>query len=383
MFYISPHDKDICLIDPPHFAGALNQPIFQTSIFAFTTIEDFIDYRDKKKQAFCYSRGNNPTTGLLESKLAKLDQGEACRVFSSGMGAISATFLSLLKSGDHVIIINNVYGPTRDFMLLMQNYGISHDIVDSLDELSSLIKPNTRIIYTESPGTLSFKSVDLRKLCLIAKKHNIISIIDNTCLTPLLQKPLTLGFEIVVYSLSKYTGGHSDILAGAVITSNELLQKIDKYGYKLSGSVLSPNDAFLILRGLRTLPARLECLYKTTLDVVDFLSKAPQVAEVLHPLCYNAHDKETYYSQSSGITSLLSIKLNCKESSRVKIFINALKTFYITVSWGGFENLVMVDDLSKLKQDNCEGLIIRLALGLQDSQTIISDLNQAFADSGV
>ena len=381
---ISEQDKLICLSDNEHSFSAVNPPIFQSSIFSFNTIEDYIDYKDKLNQAYCYTRGNNPTCKILEQKLAALDQAEQCRVFSSGMGAISAALFSILKKGDHVLVLNNVYGPTLDYLNFMERYGVSFEVVavEEISQLEQLVKVNTKVIYTESPATMTFETIDLRELAQFAKAREIITIIDNTCLTPLLQKPLTLGIDIAVYSLSKYTGGHSDIIAGAVVTSQKLMTNIDKYGYKLSGSVLSPNDAFLLLRGLRTLPLRLEALAQTTTQVIDYLSEHPQIKTIYHPLSYCGEQKNIYQKQTSGYAGLFSIKLVNNKTKQIRNFINRLETFNIAVSWGGFESLVMVKDINELRKAVSDEVIIRLSLGLLDAKTIIQDLEQALNQIG-
>lgn len=377
---ITSEDKQICIVDDSYPNQAINPPIYQSSIFHFNSIDDYMAYKKRDVQAFCYTRGNNPTTMILENKLAKLDKGDACRVFSSGMGAISSALFALLQSGDHVLLVNEVYGPTKEYLATLAKFNISFDVISSNDvkDISKLIKPNTKVIYTESPATMTFAIVDLSYLANIAKSRGIYTIIDNTCMTPLLQKPLTLGFDVAVYSLSKYTGGHSDVLAGAVVTSNEIIAKIDKYGYKLGGAVLSPHDASLLLRGLRTLPARLESLELTTIQVIDYLKQHKEVMEVMHPLMYDGDDMICYQKQTTGITSLLSIRLVSTDTAKIKRFINSLQTFSIAVSWGGYENLVMVKDVMQFEKAKSDEIIIRLALGLLDHETIIADLEQAF-----
>ncbi|MDD3265643.1 MAG: PLP-dependent transferase [Burkholderiales bacterium] len=377
---ISAKDKEVCLIDKDYPNQAVNTPIYQNSIFHFNTVDDYLLYKNREIKAFCYTRGNNPTTEVLEDKLAKLDGGESCRVFSSGMGAITATLFALLTSGDHVLVINDIYGPTREYLSVLSKFGIGFDVISATDtkNLEFFIKENTRVIYTESPGTMTFDVVDLRLIASIAKTRGVYTVIDNTCMTPLLQKPLLLGFDIAVYSLSKYTGGHSDVLAGAVVGSREILAKIDKEGYKLGGSVISPNDAFLLLRGLRTLPSRLETLTLITSEVVTYLQKNEKVKNILHPLAYNDTDLELYQAQTTGITSLLSLQLVTTDTKKIKMFIDSLKTFSIAVSWGGYENLVMVQDVLEFTKAHSDKIIIRLALGLFDASTIIADLEQAF-----
>lgn len=376
---ISSTDKQICIIDHEYPNLAVNPPIYQNSIFHFNTIDDYIAYRKREVTAFCYTRGNNPTTQVLEKKLAALDKAEACRVFSSGMGAISSTLFALLSAGDHVVVINEIYGPTREYLATLAKYNISFDIITCRDanDLAKHLRNNTKMIYTESPGTMTFGVVDLAKVAKFARAHQIYTVIDNTCMTSLLQKPLTLGFDVAVYSLSKYTGGHSDVIAGAVVTSKALLAKIDKEGYKLGGSVLSPNDAFLLLRGLRTLPTRIEAISNIAQQVISFLQQHQSVKAVLHPLAYDAEALAIHQAQATGITSLLSLQLKTIQTARIKKFIDSLQTFSIAVSWGGYENLVMVQDVAHFANEHSDKIVIRLALGLLDASTIIADLTQA------
>lgn len=381
---ISRQDKLICLSDHIQPFYAVNPPICQTSIFRFPNIEEYIAYKDKQNTNYCYTRGNNPTCQVLEQKLAALDQGEQCRVFSSGMGAISASLFSLLKSGDHVVVLNTVYGPTLDYLQFMARYGITFEVIQiqNSTELDAKISKTTTLIYTESPATMTFEMLDLQALAKFAKTKNILTMIDNTCLSPLLQKPLTLGIDIAVYSLSKYTGGHSDVIAGAVVASKKIMSQIDKYGYKLSGSVLSPHDAFLLLRGLRTLPTRLETLATTTTQVINYLSDHPQIKAIYHPLTYTIEQQSQYLKQASGFGGLFSIKLQTNNTTQIRQFINALETFHIAVSWGGFESLVMVQNIDELRGANSDNTIIRLSLGLLDANTIIQDLEQALNQIG-
>lgn len=376
---ISATDKLICLTDNTHHNHAINPPIYQSSIFHFDSLDDYIQYRNRQKEAYCYTRGNNPTTRILEEKLAKLDGGEDCRVFSSGMGAIAATLFAVLSSGDHVLVINDVYGPTREYLATLAKFGITFTIIETeqVVNLAAHVTSKTKVIYTESPGSMTFAPVDLQKVANFAKEHNIITIIDNTCMTSLLQKPLQLGFDVAVYSLTKYTGGHSDVIAGAVVTSRALLAQIDKQGYKLGGSVLSPHDAFLLLRGLRTLPTRLEATAKITQEVVSYLQNNPAIKKVFHPLAYTGEYQKIHHQQTTGITSLLSLQLVTTSTAKTKVFIDNLQTFSITVSWGGFENLVMVQEIAHFAATKSDKIIIRLALGLLDAPTIIADIEQA------
>lgn len=382
---ISAQDKEICLIDEGNSYNAITPPIVQSSLFSFKCFEDYRNYHLHKHQQYVYTRGNNPTTNVLEDKLARLEQGETCRVFASGMAAISAAIIGHLKTGDHIIFFNTIYAPTMIYAGFLERFGITHSYLrtNNLDELSSAIRSNTKMIYVESPGSLDIQVVDLRKLVKIAHEHNLLSVIDNTFATPLYQKPLTLGVDIVVHSCTKYIGGHADVMAGAVITSRKLMHDIDIYAFKLHGAVLSPHDSFLLIRGLRTMPARLEALQLLTAKVVEFLLNHPRVLKVNHPLAYNEEEKAIYWSQANGYTGLISFELDISDYTALARFIDGLITFHLGFSWGGYENLVMApyvaDDYEKIQVKGLKPNLVRISLGLLDSETIINDLEQALA----
>jgi len=380
---ISVVDKQICLMDESNSYNAITPPIVQSSLFSFECFEDYRNYCQHKHKQYAYTRGNNPTTNVLEDKLARLEQGEACRVFSSGMGAISAAIISHLKAGEHIVFLNTIYVPTMVYAGFLERFDISHTYLRTTDmaQLAAAITPQTRMIYVESPGSLDLQIVDLRQLVAFAKKHELLTIIDNTFATPLYQKPLTLGIDIAVHSCTKYIGGHADVMAGAVITSSKLMHNIDTYGFKLHGSVISPHDSFLLLRGLRTMPSRLEALQQPTQAVVEFLCNHPRVLKVNHPLAYPEEMKQLYWSQANGYTGLISFELDVTGFEQVATFIDSLATFHIGFSWGGYENLVLApyvtDDFDKLKSRGLAPNLIRISLGLLDSQTIIDDLASA------
>jgi cystathionine beta-lyase/cystathionine gamma-synthase len=243
------------------------------------------------------------------------------------------------------------------------------------------ILPNTKLIYLESPGSVDFKVVDLRAVAKLAKSLGVITAVDNTYLTPLFQKPLELGIDITIHSCSKYICGHADVLAGAVITSNKLMQPINDYCFKLNGAVPSPHDSALLLRGLRTLPTRLEAGLELTEKVVEFLQNHPKVVKVNHPLAYSQTDKLIFMSQATGYTSLLSFEIMATSFTDVARFVDRLRTFHIGVSWGGYENLVVTPNLAHKYTDviarGDKPNLIRLALGLFAAATIIEDLEQA------
>lgn len=383
LYKILNSDRKICLQEEGNPYQAVNPPIVQSSLFTFKSLEDYRQYRLKNREQYCYTRGNNPTTHVVEEKLAALERGERCRVFSSGMGAASAALLGHLKSGDHVLFVNTIYGPVLEYAKFIRRFGIEYSYIRDTDiaAIQEALKPNTRIIYLESPGSADFKVVDLRAVAKLAHDKGITSIIDNTCLTPLFQKPLELGIDIVIHSCSKYIGGHADLIAGAVITSRKLMQPINDYCYKLHGAVLSPHDAALLLRGIRTLPTRIEAGLETTAKVVEFLQNHPRVIKVNHPLAYSQADKLVFMAQATGYTSLLSFELKADSFAEMGQFIDKLRTFHIGVSWGGYENLVVApnlgNDFAEVIARGEKPNLIRLALGLFNHATIIADLEQA------
>ena len=217
-----------------------------TSLFSFPTLEELQDGLAAENRTHVYTRGQNPTVEALEQKLAQLERGEACKCFGSGMAAISAVMLGVLKAGDHILFVNQTYGPTIQLASRLADFGITHDILLDTDAASveAAIKPNTRLMWLESPGTMTFYVLDLEAISAVARKYDIITCIDNSWATPLLQKPVELGVDIVIHTCSKYINGHSDLMAGAVITSETRMKEIFYRSYMLNGGIISPHDAW-------------------------------------------------------------------------------------------------------------------------------------------
>ncbi|SES89845.1 Cystathionine beta-lyase/cystathionine gamma-synthase [Salinibacillus kushneri] len=332
-------DEKICTHfgeNPSKNNGSVSPPIYQTSLFAFESFKEFTEAQKLEREHYVYSRGVNPTVEVLEKKLAALERGDKCKCFGSGMGAISAVFFSLLESGDHVLFINNIYGPTTQLMDQFKKFNITYSCVDhELTNLDTMIQENTKMIYVESPGTMLMNVVDLQAVARKAKDNGIITAIDNTWSTPIFQKPLTLGFDLSIHSLTKYIGGHSDVVGGAVIGSYELVDQIFTYGYQLNGSVLGPNDAYLVIRGLRTLPIRLKQHQENTIKIVDYLKTKEDVANIHHPSM--ELNKSFLNKQMKGFTGLLSFELKQADFAHVCNFIDGLTLFKIGVSWGAMK----------------------------------------------
>jgi cystathionine beta-lyase/cystathionine gamma-synthase len=371
-------DRKICLFDSVTYShNAINPPIYQSSLFTFNSFKDYYNFLLSKHHQYAYARGDNPTTNIVESKLAALERGEACRLFSSGMAAVSSALISNLKSGDHVIFINSIFKTTLTYASFLERFNIGFTILpyNEIQDVEKHVRTNTKVIFTESPGSIYLQVVDIKYIVAIAKKYKLLTILDNTCLTPLYQKPLELGIDISLHSCSKYLSGHSDLMAGAIISTKEILSHIDKYAHKLHGAVISPHDSFLLLRGLRGLPSRLDTLSQSTSEVV----KHPKVKHVYHPLTYNRLDKKIFDEQSLGYTGLISFDLKANNYDDVALFIDNLDTFHIGFGFGGHENIICAPNVdAEFQKTYPSSALIRLSLGLFDSETIISDLRKAF-----
>ncbi|WP_265459619.1 trans-sulfuration enzyme family protein [Enterococcus sp. HY326] len=361
----------------------MSPDIVQTSSFYYENYEDFMAASDDEKNHYVYTRGTNPTTENLEQKLARLEGGEKCKVFASGMGAIAATFFTLLKQGNHVLMANTIYGEAVALVRYMEKFGVTVDRVDVSEtaELKSFITPATKMIYFESPSSQKFELLDLAEITALAKENNIYTVIDGTWAGPLLQKPLAYDIDLVILSLSKYIGGHSDIVGGAVIGSNQLVDDIFEHGHQSLGAVSSPFNSWLAIRGLRTLPVRMSHLSNAITTLLDELVKDPRIAKIYHPHCGSDQQKQLAKKYLSGYGSLFAIDLVDLDFEKLKIFVNHLNIMSIGVSWGGFESLVLPaykgNNEQQLKDRGLPISHIRMYLGLEDPQSILEDIKQA------
>ncbi|OEU96285.1 cystathionine gamma-synthase [Streptomyces oceani] len=357
--------------------GAVAPPIYQTSLFAKPSFEEFVRQQAAEHENFVYSRGTNPTVAFLEERLALLEGGEAAKCFASGMGAIGAVLAGLLRGGDHVLFVNTIYGPTTELAAHLERFGIRHTVLtEPTADIEAHIRDDTALIYLESPGTMLMKVLDVPALTTVARRHGIRTVMDNTWSTPLFQKPLAAGVDLVVHSLTKYVGGHSDVLGGAVIGSRDTLREVFYQGHQLFGAVMSAMEASLVLRGLRTLPVRMEEHQRNALRVIDHLRAQPEVVAVHHP--YADHDpaEELITAQFSGFSGLLSFELRDGTFARVARFVDALELFRIGPSWGGYESLVT----SPLRPtDDPASALVRISVGLEDVRSQIADLDRGFA----
>nr|WP_300786556.1 PLP-dependent aspartate aminotransferase family protein [uncultured Acetatifactor sp.] len=361
--------------DPARFHGAVNTPIFQTSLFV-----DCEGNEGGLEGRYAYTRVSNPTTEVVEQKVAALEQGEAAKCFSSGMGAISAAMMHYIKEDSHVVATASIYGPARRFLSeYMKRFGIKVTFVSGTDpeELEAAVCEQTDLIYLESPSTYLFLVQNLERIAEIAKKHHAATVIDNTYATPIFQKPLTMGIDMVVHSASKYLGGHSDIIGGVVVGRREDVEQMAQNERELFGAVMSPFDSWLMLRGIRTLPVRMPQHMKNALEMAAYFQELDIVKEVIYP-CWDTHPQyELAKRQMTGASGLMSVVFDLP-GEQIHRIVEALEFFYRGPSWGGYESLAspVGADLERDNETMKKGLV-RLHIGLEGADLLKEDFERA------
>lgn len=357
--------------------GALSVPIYQASTF---DQEDLDTYKE-----FDYARSGNPTRKALEHSLALIENATDAFAFSSGMAAISSVFC-LFDSGDHLIVCEDVYGGTyRALSKLFNRFGLSVSFVDATqtDAIKASIKSNTKAVYLETPSNPLLKITDLRKSFILAKEHGLISIVDNTFMTPYYQRPLDLGADIVVHSATKFLGGHSDIVAGVAATNDKNLSKRIRFAQNGFGAILGPQDCFLLCRGLKTLKVRMDYYEKSAYKIAHYLNNHPSVKKVYYPGLLSHPGKEIHEAQSSGYGAVVSFELANLEI--VKRFVKNIKLAAFAVSLGGVESILSYPTTMShaampeeyRKKLGVTDSLLRLSVGLEDTDDLIDDLEQA------
>jgi len=364
------------------YHNAITPPIFQTSNFSFRNVQELKNAIADEKNSYIYSRGNNPTIDILCKKLAALEETDESLAFASGMAAISSAIISFLQAGDHIVSVRNNYSWANMIMTrFLPRFGVETTFVDGRDpeNFRKAIKKNTKVFYLESPNSMTFELQDIEAVSSIARGHGITTLIDNSYSSPLTQSPAGMGADIILHSASKYLGGHSDIVAGIACGSKENITRIFNNEYLGLGGIISPFNAWLMLRGLRTLPARIDRISSTTVKVIEYLENHPLIEEVLHPLSKSHPQHELAKKQMLKPSGLFSVRLGVDEKEKAERFVNSLRQFIIGVSWGGHESLVfpaMSFDEQRTK-DGYSGNLIRFYVGLDEPESLISDLKQA------
>ena len=368
--------------------GTLAMPIYQTSTFIFDSAEQGGKRFALEEAGYIYTRLGNPTTTVLENKIAALEEGEAGIAMSSGMGAISSTLWTVLKAGDHVVTDKTLYGCT--FALMnhgLTKFGVEVTFVDTsnLDEVKKAMKENTRVVYLETPANPNLKIVDLEGVCKVAHANpNTLVIVDNTFATPYMQKPLKLGVDVVVHSATKYLNGHGDVIAGLVVTNKELADQIRFVGLKdMTGAVLGPQEAYYIIRGLKTFEIRMERHCKNARTIADFLNKHPKVEKVYYPGLESHPGYEIAKKQMKDFGAMISFELKGGFEAG-KTLLNNLKLCSLAVSLGDTETLIqhpasMTHSPYTKEEREAAGItdgLVRLSVGLENVEDIIADLEQ-------
>ena len=368
--------------------GTLAMPIYQTSTFIFDSAEQGGRRFALEEAGYIYTRLGNPTTTVLEDKIAALEEGEAAVATSSGMGAISSTLWTILKAGDHIVTDKTLYGCTFALMCHgLTRFGIDVTFVDTsnLDEVKNAMKENTRVVYLETPANPNLKIVDIEALAKIAHTNpNTLVIVDNTFATPYMQKPLTLGADIVVHSVTKYINGHGDVIAGLVITNKALADQIRFVGLKdMTGAVLGPQDAYYIIRGMKTFEIRMERHCKNARKVVEFLNNHPKIERVYYPGLETHPGYEIAKKQMKDFGAMISFELK-RGFEAGKTLLNNLKLCSLAVSLGDTETLIqhpasMTHSPYTKEEREAAGItdgLVRLSVGLENVEDIIADLEQ-------
>ena len=367
------------------YYNAIVPPIIQSSNFSFPNVKAFREGFKNELDGSIYTRGNNPTVNILRQKMTALEGSEDALILASGSAAISAAIVANLSAGDHIICVQKPYSWT--FKLLdkfLSRFGVEHSFVDAttIQEIEAAIRPNTKVLMLESPNSLTFEIQDLKACAQLAQQHNITTIIDNSYASPYYQNPIDYGIDIVVHSGTKYLGGHSDVVFGVVCASKAMIQKIFYSEYMTLGACISPNDAWLVLRGLRTLPIRLEKISQTAEQVIAFLKNHPKVDYVLYPLDKDFPQYNLAQAQMRGAGGLFSVNFKAKTIEQMEQFSDALAPFFqFAVSWGGHESLQIPTcvfyNLHPNEVPPLPFTFVRYYVGLEEPEYLIDKLTAA------
>ncbi|WP_077288091.1 methionine gamma-lyase [Cognaticolwellia aestuarii] len=367
--------------------GSLATPLYQTSTFIFDNAQQGAERFAGEAEGYIYSRLGNPTTRQLEMRVAAMEGMEDAAATATGMGAVSGALLANLSSGDHLISSKAVYGCS--FALMnhqLTRWGIEVSFVDMANpaEIEAAIKPNTKVVFLETPVNPNLAVYDLAVIGKIAQKHNIISIVDNTFLTPVLQQPKQYGIDIVVHSATKYLNGHGDVVAGIICGSNEMIMNIKMTVLKDIGATMSPHDAWLIMRGLKTLPIRMERHCRNAEKIADFLESHQNVSQVYYPGLQSHPGYKYIGSQMKAAGGVIAFEINSDLAGGSE-FINRMQLFSIAVSLGDAESLIqhpasMTHSPYTPEERENAGIsdsLIRISVGLENVEDLIDDLSQS------
>lgn len=372
---------------PECLDGIVNMPACRASTILFPNYEAYLQGERGGYPKPSYGRYGNPTQTALEAALAQVIGADHTITYPSGMAAIAASLQAFVKTGDHVLMVDNVYAPSRRYCdQEFHKFGVEVTYYDPLvgADIAKLIKPNTRVIYMESPGSLTFEVEDIDAMVAAAKKAGALTIMDCTWATPLYFKPFDHGIDVVMHSATKYIAGHSDLLMGVLACKKEHYKTL-LYTTRNLGYVPSADDCYLALRGLRTMHVRLKQHEVNALKVAAWLKTQPQVSEVFHPALPGAPGHDMWKKYFKGSCGLFSFQVNESDEKKIGAFVDSLKLFGIGFSWGGFESLIITSDLSKVRSATKwphKGTLVRVHIGLEHVDDLVADLAQGLKKLG-
>ncbi|TAH28358.1 MAG: PLP-dependent transferase [Cytophagales bacterium] len=370
------------------YLGAVSPPIFQTAMFATKTVAAMREKIAHESDSPFYSRGTNPSFQQVAQKIAQLEKAEDCLLFASGSAAVSAAVLVHLEQGNHIVSVQKPYSWSKKLMTeFLPRFGVTTSFVEGTisENFEKAIQKNTKVIYLESPNSWTFEQQNIEEVVKIAKKYNLITVFDNSYATPINQNPIALGVDIVIHSGTKYLSGHSDTVAGVLCASKMITKKIFASEYMTLGGVISPLNAWLLLRGLRTLPLRMKQVAETTPKIVDFLANHPKIEEVFYPF----HEKNPQFAlakkQMKQGTGQFTIALKTDNQEKVERFCEKLHHFLLAVSWGSYESLIFPACALPLQTGNYKSgdlkpNWVRFSVGFEEADTLIADLENALQE---
>lgn len=370
--------------NPSRDAGSVNPPVHRTSTVIFDKFETLLAYEEGKIKHLGYGRYGSPTTEGLEEALAALEGAEHALITASGLSAITTTLLAFLKAGDHLLVPDSLYGSARNFVNAeLTRIGIDVEFYDPVigAGIEKLIKKTTRIVYVESPGSLTFEMQDVPAIAKVAKKHGAIVIGDNTWATPIYMRPFDLGIDISIHSATKYIGGHSDLVMGAIMCNGEHYKRL-RQAHRNISAVTGGDNAYLALRGLRTIAVRLKRHQKHGLEVATWLQNVPEVKRVLYPALPDDPGHALWKRDMTGATGLFAVELGNVPQKAISAMLDSLEHFGMGYSWGGYESLVIAYKPAQQRvatQWDKDTWLLRFHIGLEDPKDLIADLEKGFA----
>ena len=368
--------------------GSVTTPIYQTSNFGFADLDSLRTVFTDHSKGYFYTRYSNPTLEAVEKKLADLMGAQRASVFSSGMAALTSATLALVSSGDHIVSAFDIYGGTFNFFSnVLPRYGVTVDLIETTDpgRLAESIKPNTKVIFFESPTNPLLKLMDIDEVARIGKEHGVVTFMDNTFATPFNQRPIEMGIDLVMHSATKYLGGHSDLIGGVVAGGEELMQKVMSSRY-VFGGIPDPQSAWLMMRGVKTLKVRMEAHNHNGMLVAQFLEEHPRIERVYYPGLKDHPQHDLAKSQMKGFGGMVSFEVK-GENGALGQFLAGLRVCQLAVSLGGIESLICPPALtthrrlskSERVRAGINDRLVRLSVGIEDAQDLIDDLNQALS----